>query len=129
MYSLRNKDNKQIADNIPDMTTALILANGHKDCCILSDGGIVKEISSREIEKRYIDDLVLAGYEINIGLLSINKYECFITKIVKYQVSSSYKKHEVFHKYEKTKLPFSELYNTLEEAVDKFLELKKQCKL
>jgi len=108
MLQIRNKKNQLIADNIPSLEIAIQLARG-VDCWIISStGGIIYDSSSKKELQWALERLLIEGCSIEIGRSTL----CCINRTKpKFQV------------FRNTFNEINELYDSIEEAVQRFMEL------
>lgn len=111
------KNDKIIADKIPDYSTACTLARANGPAWVLSpSGGIAKEYTSYDIEVFLLGQTVLSGINLECGRLYL------------YDLSEVRRKpcYQVYSDY--TSLEHNNLYNDLDEAIHTFLQLKAKIK-
>lgn len=108
MLQIRNKKNQVLADHIPDLETAILLARG-VDCWIISEsGGIIFDSCTKKDLQWALERLLIEGCSIEIGRSTL----CCINRT-----------KQKFQVFRNTYNEVNELYDSLEDAVKRFMEL------
>lgn len=113
-----NKDSIIIADNIPTFGYAKRMASALGNVYITDENnGIIQANSLDNYYKRLIMDLIAIGVTIEVGKLSIccidEYYKPVVKRKTKYQVVNNDYRNE-----------YSQWFDSIKDAVDKFVELE-----